>query len=421
MTYVRRMTGSAGSLAVIAAAAVLAPVLADLIKHPRVPGVLFELLLGILIGPEVLAWAHPTTFITGLSELGIATLFFVAGFEIDFARLRGEPAKRAVEGWTVSLVLGLVVGFVLVAAGFALSGLLIGLVLATTAIGTLLPILRDREILPTQFGVLTLAAGAVGEFGPILAITLLLTGSNPAEEAALLVAFVLVALGAAYAATRPQPPALVQSLHRNLQTSAQLPVRIAVLLLAVMVLLAGELGLDTLLGAFTAGIVLRLALSHDQREELEPRLNALGFGFLIPVFFIVSGMRFDIDALLGSTTVLARVPIFLALFFVVRGLPALVIYRRTLSPKLRTALAFLQSTALPLVVVITEIGIQTDNMKPANATALVGAAMLSVLLYPLIGFALVGRAAGDPALVVNAHDEAIVEDVAREFDQFDEP
>ena len=415
------MGGSAASLAVIAAAAVLAPILADLIKRPRVPGVLFELLLGILIGPEVLAWAHTTKFIDGLAELGIAMLFFVAGFEIDFKRLRGEPAKRAVEGWTISLVLGLAVGFTLVVLGFALSGLLIGLVLTTTAIGTLLPILRDRDILPTHFGVLTLAAGAVGEFGPILAITLLLTGDNPAEEGALLVAFVLVALGAAYVASRPQPPGFVQTFHRTLRTSSQLPVRIAVLLLVLMVLLAGELGLDTLLGAFAAGIVLRIALSHEQHEEIEPRLNALGFGFLIPLFFVVSGMRFDIDALVGSTTVLTRVPIFLVLFFVVRGVPALVIYRHALSPKLRASLAFLQSTALPLVVVITEIGIQTGNMKPANATALVGAAMLSVLLYPLIGFAFAAKAAGDSALEVNAVDEAVVADVADELDFFDEP
>ena len=150
-----------------------------------------------------------------------------------------------------------------------------------------------------------------------------------------------------------------------------------------MVLLASELGLDTLLGAFTAGIVLRLALSPDQREELEPRLSALGFGFLIPLFFIVSGMRFDVDGLVGSTTVLMRVPLFLALFFVVRGLPAFFVYRKALSaPRSAPPSRSCSRPRSPLVVVITEIGIATDNMKPENATALVGAAMLSVLLYP---------------------------------------
>jgi len=414
------MAGSAGSLTVIVAAAVLAAVLADLVKRPRVPGVLFELLLGILIGPQVLGWAEVTDFIGGLSDLGIALLFFVAGFEIDFQRLRGEPVRRAVQGWGISLVLGLAVGTFLVAIGFALSGLLIGLVLTTTAIGTLLPIFRDRGILATRFGVFAVAAGAVGEFGPILAITLLFSGDNPAKESLLLVAFVVVALGAAYVASRPQPPAVVESLQRNIRTSAQLPVRIAVLLLVLMVLLASELGLDTLLGAFAAGIVLRLALSTDQREELEPRLSAIGFGFLIPLFFVVSGMRFDADALVSSGSVLVRVPIFCALFLVVRGGPALVVYRRSLARDLRAALALLQATALPLVVVITQIGLETGNMKPANATALVGAAMLSVLVFPLIGFAFVSRASGDAALEGTERDERMVADLP-DRDPFEEP
>jgi Kef-type K+ transport system membrane component KefB len=411
---------SGSSLAIIAAAAVLAPILADLVRRPRIPGVFFELLLGIVVGPHVLAWAEVTDFIDGLAALGIAMLFFVAGFEIDFRTLRGGPMNRAIGGWCISLVLGLAVAGVLVATGFALSDLLIGLVLTTTAIGTLLPILRDRGILPTRFGVFALAAGAVGEFGPILAITLLLTGDNPLHEAVLLVAFVAVALGAAYVASRPQPPAVVRSLHRNLRTSAQLPVRIAVLLLTIMVVLAADLGLDTLLGAFAAGIVLRLALADDQREELEPRLNAIGFGFLIPVFFVVSGMKFDVDELVTNPTVLSRVPIFLGLFFVVRGIPAFFVYRKVLSAKARAALAFLQATALPLVVVITEIGLATDNMKPENATALVGAAMLSVLLYPLIGFAFLDSAAADPAMVVTAEDEDRARGLAEELDRFDE-
>ena len=407
---------SAGSFAVIAAAAVLAPILADLIRRPRIPGVLFELLLGICIGPQVLGWAHLTPFITGLAQIGIAFLFLVAGFEIDFQQLRGDPSRLAMGGWAISLGLGLAVGGFLVAIGFALSGLLIGLVLTTTAIGTLLPILRDRDVLPTQFGVFTVAAGAVGEFGPIIAVTLLLSGASPFREAALLVAFVLVALGAAYIASRPQPPGVVQSLHRNIRTSAQLPVRIAVLLLAIMALLASQLGLDVLLGAFTAGIVLRLAFSPEQREELEPRLSGIGFGFFIPLFFIVSGMRFDVDGL-RDPTVLVRVPIFLTLFFVVRGLPALWVYRKALGAQARTALAFLQATALPLVVVITEIGLATHHMKPENATALVGAAMLSVLLFPLIGFGFAARAADDPAMGLTEAGETVAEDL----DFFDEP
>jgi Kef-type K+ transport system membrane component KefB len=392
---------SPGSLALIAAAAVLAPLLAELIRHPRIPSVLFELVLGILIGPHVLDWAQITPFIDGLSTVGLAFLFFLAGFEIDFERLRGLPLRRAVQGWGISLVLGLLVGGTLALVGFAFSGLLIGLVLTTTAIGTLMPILRDRGLLPTRFGALIVAAGAVGEFGPIVAITLLLSGKNPAHEGVLLVAFVAIALGVGYIATRPQPPPFVEMLQRHVSTSAQLPVRIAVLLLTVMIVLAADLGLDTLLGAFAAGITLRVAMSTEQRHDVEPRLVALGFGFLIPIFFVVSGMNFDADALFSSADVMWRVPFFFGLFLAVRGLPAIWVYRRELSARSRTSLAFIQATALPLVVVITEIGLDTGHMKPKNATALVGAAMLSVLVFPLVGFALAQRSASEDAFAVN--------------------
>jgi Kef-type K+ transport system membrane component KefB len=210
-----------------------------------------------------------------------------------------------------------------------------------------------------------------------------------------------VAAAAALLAVRPQPPAVVTVLSRHFHTSTQLPVRIIVLLLTCGLLLAYELGLDALLGAFTAGLLVRLLVLPEQEDALEPRLEALGFGFLIPVFFVVSGMRFDLDALLGSSTAMMRVPLFLGLMLLVRGLPALWVYRRELSdPRARWALSFLQATALPLVVVITQIGVETDRMHPENAAALVGAAILSVLIFPLVGFAFQGRGsmpAAEPA------------------------
>jgi Kef-type K+ transport system membrane component KefB len=208
----------------------------------------------------------------------------------------------------------------------------------------------------------------------------------------LLVGFVVVAAGAALLAVRPQPPNVVMVLARHFHTSTQLPVRIIVFLLVCGLLLAYELGLDALLGAFTAGLLVRLLVLPDQAHDLEPRLEALGFGFLIPIFFVVSGMRFDLDALLGSSTALMRLPIFLALMLVVRGAPALLVYRRELpDTRDRWALTFLQATALPLVVVITQIGLATDRMHPENAAALVGAAILSVLIFPLVGFAIQQR------------------------------
>lgn len=383
-------SSTATSIVIIAAAAVVAPLLAEMLRRWRIPSVLFELLLGILIGPAVLGWVEVDEFIKGLSEFGLAILFFMAGYEIDFKRLKGAPLNRAVGGWVVSLVLGLVLGVVLAFEGLVHSSLLIGLALTTTAIGTLLPMLRDRGLLETRFGGFMTAAGAVGEFGPILAITILLSASSPLTEAVLLVVFALLAVAVAAMATRPQPPALVEMLQRHLSTSTQLPVRIIILLIVGLVVVATDLGLDNLLGAFAAGMIARLALSPEQTTALTPRLEAIGFGFLIPIFFIVSGVNFDLDALLSSPTTMLKVPLFLLLMLAVRGLPALIVYKGLLSARQRVALVLLQATALPLLVVITEIGLSTDRMTTSNAAALVGAGMLSVLILPLAGFAVLG-------------------------------
>jgi Kef-type K+ transport system membrane component KefB len=255
--------------------------------------------------------------------------------------------------------------------------------------------LHDRGLLETRFGDYLTAAGAVGEFGPILAVTVLLGTDSPGEETALLLAFVALALAVAWMASRPQPPRFVETMQRHLSTSTQLPVRIIILLITVMVFVAAALGLDMLLGAFAAGLIGRLAFRPDSSSTLSPKLESIGFGFLIPVFFIVSGMNFDVTAL-GDPATAIRVPLFAGLFLLVRGLPALFVYRGLLPARERGALAVLQATALPLLVVITEIGTETHRMRSDTATALVGAGMLSVLLYPLVGFALLGRVTGPP-------------------------
>lgn len=383
------------SVVVIATAAVVAPLLAELLRRWRIPSVLFELLLGILIGPAVLGWVEVDAFVGGLSQLGLAILFFMAGYEIDFSKLRGTPINRGLAGWGISLGLGLALGAVLALEGFVLSSLLIGLALTTTAIGTLLPMLHDRHMLDTPFGSFITAAGAVGEFGPIVAITILLSADSPAEESILLIAFAGLAVLVAALASRPQPPSLIAMMQKHLSTSTQLPVRIILLLITIMVMLASQLGLDNLLGAFAAGIIARLALSKEQSEALSPRLEAIGFGFLIPVFFIVSGVNFDLDALTSSTTTMLKVPLFLVLMLIIRGLPALLVYRGVLNLRQRSAMTLLQSTALPLLVVITEIGLQTHRMREGNAAALVGAGMLSVLVFPLVGFAVLGATDSD--------------------------
>ena len=289
----------------------LAPVLADVLdRWIAVPGVVLELLAGVLIGPA-LGWAHVDVVIEFLSELGLALLMFLAGLEIDLARVRGRPLQRATVGWLASLVLGIAVGVSLSSIDGARSGLIVGMAITTTALGTLLPILRDRGESRTPFGTTVLAGAAVGELGPIVAITILLGSDRPARTLVLLILFVLVVIAASAAALRERNARIARLIEATLTTSGQLAIRLVVLILGLMVWLAAELGLDILLGAFAAGMVTRLLAagsSEREAELVEATLQGLGFGFFIPVFFVVSGMKFDLASVLDDPVILVAVP-----------------------------------------------------------------------------------------------------------------
>jgi Kef-type K+ transport system membrane component KefB len=376
------------SLLVIVGIAALAGLFTMLLA-PRltIPVVVVELLLGIVIGPQVadIAQVDPTTEFLG--NLGLGMLFFFAGYEIDFDRIKGRPLRLAGIGWALSLLLAYSIGGALAAAGVIVSYLYTGSALATTAIGTLIPILRDAGETRTRFGTYLLGAGAAGEFGPILLVTLILSTTNPLHEALILVLFVALAVVTGIltvrSAWRGWP--LVE---RTFETSSQLAVRLAVVLVFGLVALAAELGLDLLLGGFVAGMITRVALRGREVAVFDSKLTAVGYGLLIPFFFIVSGMEFDLDALTGSAETALEVPLFLALFLVVRGVPALLLYRTALASRERAALAFFCATELPLVVAITTVAIDTGHMHSGTAASLVGAAILSTLIYPLVGLRL---------------------------------
>jgi Kef-type K+ transport system membrane component KefB len=372
--------------AIIVTAAVAAVTVVALPKRFAPPVVVVELILGIVIGPQVLGLAEPDGFIDFFSNLGLGMLFFFAGYEIDFERIRGKPLSLGAWGWLMSLVLAYGIGGALAAAGVVLSFLYTGSALATTAIGTLIPILRDGGELKTRFGTHLLAAGAVGEFGPILLITLVLSTTHPLREAAILIGFIIIALLLALTSVRLAWRGF-PVLERTLESSSQLAIRIATVLVFGLVLLASKLGLDLLLGGFVAGMIVRAALRGRELEAFESKLTAVGFGFLIPFFFVESGINFDLGAL-GSATAMAKLVLFLVLFLVVRGVPALVLYRKVLSARDRAALAFFSATELPLVVAITTLATEAGEMRPSTAAGLVGAAMLSTLIYPFVGMAL---------------------------------
>jgi Kef-type K+ transport system membrane component KefB len=376
-------------LTVVAAAAIAALVAALAGPRLAVPVVVIEIVLGILVGPELLGLAEPDEFLDFHASLGLGMLFFFAGYEIDFERIRGSPLRLAALGWLLSLALAYSIGGLLALTGLVLSLLFTGSALATTAIGTLIPILSDAGELRTRFGTYLLAAGAMGEFGPILLITLVFSTKGAVVNAVLLAIFIVLAVATAIVAVRGMGRGW-GLFERTLETSGQLAVRIAVVVVFALAALAASLGLDLLLGGFVAGVIVRIALKGHEVAVLESKLAAVGYGFFIPFFFVVSGVKFNLSALTEEPLRLLELPLFLALFLVVRGLPALLLYREVLEPRARTALAFFCATELPLVVAITTIAVEQGHMRSSTAASLVGAAILSTMLYPLVGLKLRG-------------------------------
>jgi len=380
----------AGSFLAIVAVSMTAAALAGAIS-PRValPVVVVELVLGIVIGPQVLDLAQPDPFIEFFSSLGLGMLFFFAGFEIDFARIHGRPLRLAGIGWFISLALAYALGGLLAVTGVVISGIFVGTAMATTAIGTLVPILTDAGELRTRFGSYLLAAGATAEFLPIVLTTVLFSTKGELSNALLLLAFVVLAVIAAVIAVRGSARG-TDLFERGLETSGQLPVRAAVLAVFGLGALAAELGLELLLGGFVAGVITRLALKGQEVPVFESKLKAVAYGFFIPFFFVVSGVKFNLDALLGSTRGLLLLPIFLTLFLVVRGAPVMLLYR-DLDLRDRYSLSLFAATQLPLVVAITTLAAEEGHMRTSTAAALVGAAILSTTIFPLAALRLRGR------------------------------
>jgi len=378
----------ATSFLVIVATAAAAGLIATIIE-PRfaIPVVVIELLLGILIGPQVADIAHLDSSAMFFGNLGLGMLFFFAGYEIDFDRISGTPLVRASGGWALSLALAYGIAGILVATNVIVSDLYTGSAMATTAIGTLIPILRDSGELRTRFGTYLLAAGAIGEFGPIMLVTLLLSTTHPLREAFILIFFVALAVMTGILAVRSAVRGW-PLLERTFETSSQLAVRLAVVLIFGLVALAQELGLDLLLGGFVAGMITRQALRGHELVVFDSKLNAVGYGFLIPFFFVTSGMAFNAKLLFTSGSAAAKLPLFVLLFLVIRGLPALLLYRRLLPARDRVALGVFCATELPLVVAITTLALKVGDMRGSTATALVGAAIIATLVYPLIGLRL---------------------------------
>ena len=377
------MEFNGAALFITAFIAVLAPLISEIPIGLRLPMVVVEVGLGIVVGPHVLGWASPTGMLGMLGYFGLIFLFFLCGMELDFEAIRGKPLKLAVTGWGLSVVVAFAMSALLDWTHLIQAPLLIAVALTTTGMGTLMPILRDSGELGTRFGTYVVAAGAIGEFGPIVLLSVLLTREHTRWiQTALMLFFVVLALLAAGIALLPKTPRIVSFLADTMNSTSQLPVRIAILVLALLIAIAEKFGLDMILGAFTAGMIVSLGSKGIQGTKLVHRLEAIGYGFLIPMFFVASGMHFDIHALVASPRALWRLPLFLLLMFVARSVP-IVFYRYELAKEDRIPFVFYSATSLPLLIAIAEIGVQTGRMMPDNAAAIVGAGMLTILLFPI--------------------------------------
>jgi Kef-type K+ transport system membrane component KefB len=396
----------AGSLVLVLAAASAGAILSRLHRRIVLPTVVLEIVLGILIGPEGLDIAQVDTHIDFLANLGLVFLFFFAGLELVEHRVARRSLVRGTIGWGISLAIGVVVGLVLHDACLDAEAWLLGVALSTTALGTLVPILADAGLLPTTLGSAVLGSGVAGEFWPIVVISIFLTGAYGAlTETLLLVVFGGVVLLAAAAALRARPPRVVGVLQQTVQTTGQAAVRLSVLSVAALVFLAIEVGFDFVLGAFAGGLVVGLALGSPEARPVRMRLEGVGFGFLIPIYFVVTGMNFDLDSLLTPTG-LGLGALFLALFVVVRGTSAL-LWLRELGPRQTVSLAIFSATGLPLIVAIVGIGIDRGAIAADVGTSLIGAGMISVLVFPLLATSLAGRREPGEPVTRRAEEPAV--------------
>ena len=366
------------TLLVAATVAALAPVLVALLPGPRIPQVVVLLAGGVLVGPQVLGWADRTS-IDLLANVGLGFLFLLAGYELDLHLFRERPGRLAIVAWLVTVALAAATVGVLAAIGFVRAFVPVALGLTTTALGTLLPILRDNDMLGGRFGRYLLAAGAVGELFPVFAIAVFLGADNKFVALGSLVAVGILAVVLSFAPRLVRGNRLERILQEGEGSTAQTTVRWTVVLLLLLLLIAEEFGLDVVLGAFLAGIVLRRWAPGDV-HSLEVKLDTIGYGFFIPLFFVASGMSLDIRSIAEAPL---RLLVFFVLLLAVRGVPALFLYRDALPPVRRVQLMFLTATALPLLVALAEIGLRNGTMLPENAAALVGAGALSVLVFPM--------------------------------------
>ncbi|MGH3333593.1 MAG: cation:proton antiporter [Nocardioidaceae bacterium] len=379
------------NLLVVSAIAVLAPLLLGYLPRLRIPAIVLEIVAGVVVGPSVLGWVEVDLPVSILALLGLAFVLFLAGLEIDLHRLRGRLLTAALVGFAVTLVLAFASATGFVAAGWVSDPLIVATALSATGLGLVVPVLKDAGQADSEVGQTTIAGSSVADFGAVLLLSFLFSMSEGGAGSRIVLTAVfaaLVVVTAVVVMRAGRSMRLGDVLLRLQDTTAEIRVRFAVLLLVTFVVLAESFGLESILGAFIAGAVIG-AVDKDSstHPHLRTKLEAIGYGFLVPVFFVASGLRLDLSGLLDDPGALVRVPLFLLALLVVRGVPA-ALYVPALGRRASVAAGLLQATSLPFIVAATQIGVELGALSAVNAAALVCAGLLSVLIFPPTALAL---------------------------------
>jgi len=391
--------GFAGAAALCQAVAFAAPFVLGLFPRVRLPSVVLEIVAGIVIGPSLLGIVEVNQAIEVIALIGLGFVLFLAGLEIEFEKLRGRVLRLTALGFAVSFVIAVVVGFGLSAAGLVETPLLVAIILCATSLGVIVPVLKDSGEISSPFGQLIVSAATIADFGAIILLTLFFSGEGGVGSTLLLLGALLVLAAIVFVTVRGAEHSMrIRSdLVRLQDTTAQIRIRAAIVLFVGFAAVAQELGLEVILGTFIAGAIISL-LDRDEvmtHPDFRRKLEAMGFGFFIPVFFVTSGVRFDLDALVANASNLAMVPVFLLALLLVRGMPAL-LYRGVLGSRRTLVAGVLQATSLPFIVAATAIGLELGLLDAAESAALIGAGLLSVLVFPLLGLTLLrGARAAD--------------------------
>ncbi len=395
------------SFVIVAVLAFLAPLTRELIPQLFVPAIVLELVFGILVGPQVLGIAEASSSVMLFADIGLAALLYLAGREIQVERMRGQPLQRALASFALSFLIAAGIAAVLHSAGLIKTPLLVATILVATSLSVIIVPIRDAGEAGSDFGQQVIVTSAIAEFGAIILLSFFFSAdrAGPATELVHLCAFLLLAVIVFVGLSESQRvDRLIRAFERLQEGSAQIRVRGDLALIAVVVALAVQLGLEAILAAFTVGVIRGMTTPKDENGEVaeDIKLDAVALGIFVPFFFISSGITFQLDELFSSVSAVLRLPIFVLALAVVHLLPAL-LYRPQMGKRRALAAGFLQATSFSFVIVATAVGLRLGIMVPASATALVGAGLITVVIFPALAFRLLGE---EPKLTADDADDA---------------